>query len=36
MNTLLNRIKDAINVKDLENPLSYFDISDFNTCFPKS
>ena len=33
---LLNRIKDAINDEDLENASSYFDISDFNTSFPKS
>ena len=33
--TLLNKIKDAINDADLEN-ISYFDISDFNTSFPKS
>ena len=34
--TLLNRRKDAINGEDLENPSSYFDISDSNTSFPKS
>ena len=34
--TLLNRIKDPINDEDLENVSSYFDISDFDTSFPKS
>ena len=34
--TLLNRIKNAMNGEDLESASSYFDISDFNTSFPRS
>ena len=33
---LLDKINDAIDVKDLENSSTYFDVSDLNSSFPKS